>query len=461
MQDRPSLHDVVRDYVQQLFSPTDLRLAHRSMVESFRTSRPAPRGWKTRVSEIDPVAKYVSAEIGHHIEAGWDTDWAGDTAAVQWLDDFPGQQDAIPIAAARVLGAERTSVLAQQAEHAGLWWSAALRWSAAAVAAQASLVAAEVGRMAPTLLRASASALERIAMGDGSSNGVSQLNKDRLEFKVITSLMKMWDKDDMPRFKPRLDELKDSEAAREDADGLFQCILVGDHYPALLAADSSMAGHHVAVMAKVMTDAAALVDDPFERGRLLACGFTCMTCWFDMMRLDIKQSVPEWSTIYGENGSLILEGMRLYDPSKTLQHVVNVASLDMFGVGPSGVWPLLLHFGDIDAANSVADQALSNLRPMLGDWLHPSEQHLHTVCFLNQYWPLALHLLNRRDDMAKLMVETHLQPGKDDTDANWARWAEACPAYGGCKLEHTTQSAPCYHTAPLRLLRADSTLRVQ
>jgi hypothetical protein len=53
-----------------------------------------------------------------HIRQGWDmANWAEDEPALRWLDD--GQQDAIPQSAARVLGAERTAVLARQAE-AGL-----------------------------------------------------------------------------------------------------------------------------------------------------------------------------------------------------------------------------------------------------------------------------------------------------------------------------------------------------
>eukprot|EP01051_Picozoa_sp_SAG22_P004479 SAG22_NODE_242_length_14104_cov_13.581935_4_plen_781_part_00 len=323
--DRPSLHDVVRDYVQQLFTPEALRcvyrpfcrassmslqcmgapfcsaspmsdatrliekvpasfrLAHRRMVEGSRATRPAPRGWETRAGELNPVAQYVVAEVGHHIEmacniadggGGSGEGQVADGHVVRWLDDFPHQQDAIPLSTARVLGAERTSVLAQQAERAGEWWSAALRWSAAAVSAHGSLVAADVGLMAPTLLRASATALSRTTVETGRA--VAQLDKDRLEFTVLSTLLKFWDSSDLLRYRPRLDYLLSSEAAREDTDGLFQCLLLANHYPAVLEQDHERCGVGVAKMCKVMIDAAAGTDDSFEKGRMLGCAYSCI-----------------------------------------------------------------------------------------------------------------------------------------------------------------------------------------
>ena len=70
--------------------------------------------------------------------------------------------------------------------------------------------------------------------------------------------------------------MRSSEAAREDTDGLFQCILLANHYPAVLEQDHERCGVGVAKMCKVMVDAAAGTDDAFEKGRMLGCAYSCI-----------------------------------------------------------------------------------------------------------------------------------------------------------------------------------------
>jgi hypothetical protein len=45
--DRPSVHDVVRDFMTQQHSEAELRQRHRAVVDAFRARRPAGgRGWE-------------------------------------------------------------------------------------------------------------------------------------------------------------------------------------------------------------------------------------------------------------------------------------------------------------------------------------------------------------------------------------------------------------------------------
>lgn len=101
--DRPSLHDVISDYVQQQYSAEELKQAHRNMIDLIRSERPAGLGWERSLH--DPLSLYATSETGHHLKHAWDLtrdDWAGDAKALSWVDDFPERQDVVPLVAAQV-----------------------------------------------------------------------------------------------------------------------------------------------------------------------------------------------------------------------------------------------------------------------------------------------------------------------------------------------------------------------
>ena len=179
--DRPQLHDVVGDYAQQQFSDSDRQRAHRRMVQIVRERRPAG-GWEKLLH--DPLSRYVTYEIGFHIENAWDLqsgDWATDTEALSWLDDFDRRQDVVPISTAFVLGLGRTTILARQAEQASQFWKAALRWCAVAEVAHAT--EADVEEFRRPLL-ASAAALDRMLPREASST-----DKERLELVLMVRIL--------------------------------------------------------------------------------------------------------------------------------------------------------------------------------------------------------------------------------------------------------------------------------
>jgi hypothetical protein len=193
---RPSLHDIMRDFVVAAKSDEQLRAANRRLVELWRAERP-PGGWDMQGAE--GVSQYMGVAAPHHIRGAWGVEWAEDAGAIAWLSDFVGgQQDAIPVHAADALGAAKVAQLAGAAEAAGDWWDAALRWSASALAAH------QIGGHSRSLPldEASANALERVRPG---RDACTQEDRDQLEMQVLVhSLQSYSPRPNELGFAPRL-----------------------------------------------------------------------------------------------------------------------------------------------------------------------------------------------------------------------------------------------------------------
>lgn len=90
--DRPSVHDLVRDFAQDQ-QRSNVQLNHRRIVEAFRDARPVDvYGRKQFVISVadDPICEYVCHEIDFHIKSAWETDMEHDSLAMSsWLGDVP------------------------------------------------------------------------------------------------------------------------------------------------------------------------------------------------------------------------------------------------------------------------------------------------------------------------------------------------------------------------------------
>eukprot|EP01047_Picozoa_sp_COSAG01_P042920 COSAG01_NODE_3777_length_5704_cov_34.622658_2_plen_714_part_00 len=122
--DRPALHDIVGEFVAAQHSNEELQQAHRRMVDQLCASRPvdAATGAPEWCNAGDTLkSRYVRYHSAHHIEQGWYSDWARDEHAIStWLGNFP--QDDIVISASVVLGPEKISQLAVEAESGSDKW---------------------------------------------------------------------------------------------------------------------------------------------------------------------------------------------------------------------------------------------------------------------------------------------------------------------------------------------------
>ena len=85
--DRPSVHDLVKDFAVAQHKSEELRESHRRIVEAFREARPADsfgRRKFDRARVSDAVCAYVCTEVSYHLTNGWDS--SKETA---WLEDVP------------------------------------------------------------------------------------------------------------------------------------------------------------------------------------------------------------------------------------------------------------------------------------------------------------------------------------------------------------------------------------
>jgi hypothetical protein len=277
--DKPSLHDIPRDFVIGQHSVEKLRQAHHRMVEIVRGQRPSNgRGWA--LSRDDHTSVYVCNEISHHIELGWDlARFAEDRAAVRWLNDFTTRQVAVPLAAAHVLGVDRTVALAQLAEAAGELWLASLRWAAASHVVQAS--SSSVSSYTKiSCLRSSAAALDRIG---GTREQCTELDKSRLSLTVICGISFCWDPKDLPIFVPRMEALMGSEARKESPELLYKATVATKAWPAVVAGEWTGICTQVRRLALMMIEVANRAGDEAEKSKHLCVAHALNVIFFEPM----------------------------------------------------------------------------------------------------------------------------------------------------------------------------------
>ena len=190
--DRPSLHDIVMDFVTGAKSDEARRGMTRRLVDLWRSRRPLG-GWDVESSESVP--QYITLTAVHHISGAWETDWSKDEGAIAWLSDFvDGKQDAIPVFAAQALGPDRAAELAKAAESAEDWWLASLRWSASAVSEHRR------GGYAKSLplLQESAKTLERVE---------AEKTRNQLETSVLIKALQSYSQEiDIPGYTTRIEQ---------------------------------------------------------------------------------------------------------------------------------------------------------------------------------------------------------------------------------------------------------------
>lgn len=108
-------------------------------MDQLKPKGPSSRsGWDLTCTD-DRLGSYVEKNVGHHLASACDQDWSDEQLydeieAAGWLDDYTGQQDAVPVSTAAFLGAEKCTALARKAERRQRWWTATLRHQALALA---------------------------------------------------------------------------------------------------------------------------------------------------------------------------------------------------------------------------------------------------------------------------------------------------------------------------------------
>eukprot|EP01052_Picozoa_sp_SAG31_P030463 SAG31_NODE_3127_length_4646_cov_6.057620_1_plen_623_part_00 len=406
-----------RDFVIGQHSAAELRGAHHRLVDILRARRPAG-GWK--ISRDDPVAVYVCKEIAGHIKEGWDlARYADDRASVVWLDDFPTQQDVVPLAATHVLGITRASALAEEAERVGDWWHAALRWAALANEVKFSVVT-ESGDQYSKFLKAAGSALHRVR----PDIDCSALDKQRLEVKVIIDILQRWDPADQAVYGPQLEPLLQSEAAREMPTLAMKAIIILKVYPAVLGGDFD------AVIASYfevwMTMKPMIVQAESEDEQTMAF-MTMFSLYSLFLEALIRHKSFTWDGVFGPGGNRITKAVQNYNADTMHDTILSLATTDGMGTGPCSIFPILFHWGDLATANANTDIVLSNMRSLKTSAAYVKLTPRTAVNSTFQWlmpWPIMLHCLGRNEDALEFMQEAQIVASK--ADETWQQLVPLC-----------------------------------
>ena len=199
--DRPQLHDVMLDYVQKELAGDSFKAAQRNLVESLR---------KADRSTSTATGKYIQNCVRHHIQTSHDDAWAKSEQAMHWLEDHvKGVQDVFALSTASLLPAE---ALAKEAEEAGKWWKAALRWNAAGLMKRTELGnhGAVTQYFVSAIVASEKAVPNQASHDDPTAEGFTQFDLDSFDLYGLNSVFKAWD----PASRNHQEPLLDQESAR-------------------------------------------------------------------------------------------------------------------------------------------------------------------------------------------------------------------------------------------------------
>ena len=405
--DACQLHDVVGDFVQQQHTAVELRQAHRRMVQLIRERR--PKGGY--VEKEDPFSRYVTYELPYHIRESWDLerpDWDTDTQGLSWLDDFPRGQDVVPISTALVLGFERTATLARQAEAAGDFWKASLRWTATAEIAKSTRSSSDEYRQP---LLASAAALEKVPPQD---------DKHRLELIVLIRILTMWNPSDYS-YLPRLTPILESHIGSESPEVKFQGIMLAEWWPAIFQGQYD--NHAVGLISIKMLDCGkesaanipelTLKNVEAERCKMLCPAMLVVVLWLDFM---VRSGRFSWDAHFGIGGELMKRLSKMYTYEGMHDYIVSMVTLDSLCIGT--VLPLLFHWGDLPSANENMDRSLACYRLLASEFRTAGHvKHANSFMMSSGYLFYSMWLLGREADCLAIMEESGF--AIDEIDATY------------------------------------------
>ena len=173
------------EYVGKRFQEDEKKDAQRRFVDLLR---------QDDRSSVSARGRYVRLNGMHHIAEAHDEVWARGKQAIAWLEDHVnGVQDMIAVSTASLLPAED---LAKEAEAAGMWWQASLRWNALAqLKMSTSGLILSGSKYLKNAVRASANVVATTAAGDddSSSSSPSQVELDLFELFALKSICTEWD----------------------------------------------------------------------------------------------------------------------------------------------------------------------------------------------------------------------------------------------------------------------------
>ena len=344
--DRPSLHDIPRDFCIGQHTANQLEAAHRRLVDIFRSSRPVNvHGIQRWDFLISPAAQYVHTYAKEHIKHGRGLeDW---TAEV--LLDMP--QDDLVLAAARTVDVEHLASSAADADAKGEWWNSARRWALVRY-----LRYVEEGLMAVTEpVERTLNALDQLEQTCGQKE-IAELVDDieEIRFEQLISLLLTINTPLVLARTPDVQRaLQTAVAARNPCGAaiLRNCV---ELMPILGDGNFVRCGAILLGTCTDLLEAAKTALDSNTRYRALLQAHNQSVLYIDILLL---QDGFGWDTLFGPGGSNIMEASRSYSFDKIHAFLISMWNIDSVGMTPCASVPLAIHFEDMPAAieNMVRD----------------------------------------------------------------------------------------------------------
>jgi hypothetical protein len=375
--DRPSLHDLVRDYCLSQFSSAELQAANARIVDCLRDQRPilvrgTPGEWNLSLSN-DPASRYVKYNCCHHVrQAGWTAE-----SNTRWLLDLP--QDTITIATGKYVGAAKLAALIAEAE------STNDRLSTIKLSMLAGKVMFASGEdPAQTAYYFNKAQEALIAMSSVAVAADLRTQLDDLEIHALGVLFSLnyysLDWEGRPRYiDTRPDYLATTAAGQRrcgDVAFLYYFQSNGYLFHACMISSSpdivpfqrmfSKFPIHLANGARTL---------PNRRDRENCCITLCSVAIYTTM-LTVEQWPTEWDDIWGQNGEFLRIGSECYDWE--LHHDSNrsqQAGMDCNLMGCVVPEVLSYHYGDVEASRAYFQSTVGFLErsanePDMGSSVH-------------------------------------------------------------------------------------------
>jgi hypothetical protein len=339
-----------------------------------------------------PLGKYAEQNIGHHISCAYDEGWSTSAQALSWLEDHVGgTADGVSLETGKLLP---TKQLAEEAEAAGMWWSAALRWGVSARID--SLVSGGQVFGLPSERRAM-EATEKAATGE-SGEKVVKLDRDTFYLRGLVFILSSFDQQDI-HYGPKLVAMIGSEAARAEPLTGYSATIYTEFYPHLVEGcdyvPMAKAGH------KACTNLGKEAFDPLNEmtDHVRDLCKVASRAW-GFITGAFLTSVPEfdWTDWAGETGEKLVDCMQRYNFEEQGAQLASLYGNDAVVCAPVFGYPLLMQYGDYKSAIIEVEVKFKYLQTTISK---PSPTRLFELLYGSACWPCWLHVLGRKQDVAR------------------------------------------------------------
>ena len=396
--DRPSVHDLVLDFVVAQRSDSELCDCHRRTVDAFIAARPTDAHGQRNYDATradDPLVTYVCLEVEHHVK---NAAMQNELPTVEWLDNVP--QDIIVLSAGRVVGVKQLEEMASRAEDGHDWWLAARYWS-----------------IVRQVIRESEFVSERcLDAGDKSLDAMSHLDTSTVEvgtLRLAQASMLAMGGEGLTRNSRERSEMEEIFASPAAAiDPASTCgprtvlTLTGPMLPGF-GEETVLKGCRA--LDKLNTDLlAAAISHPDPQQRINSALMAQANFMFEQILLVNETKATLWEDRFGQDGELLVRTLGIYDYS-THHHFLNKTFNGDWFVNPQCA-PLVLRWGDIFATEELTDISLGILRRSIEEPDQLFEQ-LSWMWTGPGQWANYLHSTGieyGRDKVAAIMVDAGL-----------------------------------------------------